>query len=143
MTMINRIRFNFLDFESTESENVTGTGVSHTSPLHPQNTQLSAPYTTNKSLLAISHRSAEIQGEPHSNVDGEERVQVSSHKVFHNGVGDGVLAEHSRKSSSESGSSSVGDSVGRGSEQEEDSAGGVLEGEGDNSNSQPSQLTVR
>ena len=66
---------------------------------------------------------------------------VSSHKVFHNGVGDGGM-EHSRKSSSESGSGveGVGGSEGQGSEQE-DNEGGV-EGEG-NSNQPPPELTVR
>lgn len=72
-------------------------------------------------------------------IDGGE-AQVSSHRVFHSDISFSAPLDHSRKSSSDSGSSSIGGGgVGRGSDEGDV---GVAE-ENSSSNSQPSELTVR
>lgn len=118
----------------------SGSGHNRTSPSHHRNTHLTASYTANKSPLTVSRKSSEMNGNPsfRDDVDGGE---VSMHKVFHSGVDDSTK-EHSRKSSSESGSSSVEGAEGSDSQssEQEDNGGGVAE---EGNSHQPPELAVR
>lgn len=148
-------RFDFLDFreystvpgQSEDTSTAATASGGQVSPSHARNSHL----MVNSSPLTVSRRSTESspkRSHPRRDTtDGgmKNSSEIASHRVFHDGIAEALLkdAEMSRKLSSESESSggSGGGSIGEEGEVREGVA--AVDSKKKNSNSGPSELTVR